>query len=226
MAVRTERRGSGNRRAPSAVSAGASPDNLRAQGVRTRNAIVGVARELLLESGSFEFSLRAVALRAGVSISNLQYYFPTRQAVLRAVMEPVVDAYLEDLRRALDSKASPRATLDLVLQRALRDAKDPENAALWWYFASMAPTDPECARLLDEWYDTLARELAQLIRADNPEFKVADSLHAAMLLMAMSDGLSLQVGAGRRKRDYMRGIDAKFLAAADCILRGPVVGKG
>jgi AcrR family transcriptional regulator len=194
--------------------------NLRAQGLRTRNAIINVARKLLLEGGSLEFTLREVALRAEISISNLQYYFPTRLAVLRAVVEPVVEAYLHDLRRAVDSNASPRETLSALVERALRDAKNVESSALWCHFLSLAAIDPECSRLLDEWYETLTSEIAQLIRAANPDCRPDDSLQRATLLIALADGMGVQLGTGRRKRDYTRGLDAKFVAAAECILRG------
>lgn len=219
MTVPNEQR-SRKRRTSSPASAGNATDGLRAQGVRTRNAIVRVARKLLLEGGPLEFSLRAVALSAGISVSNLQYYFPTRPAVLRAVMEPVIAGYLDDLRRALESTASPRETVDGLLQRAVQDAKDPKSAALWWHFFSFASTDPECAQLIDEWYDTLTSELAQLIRAANPERKVAESMHIAVLLISMADGVTLHLGSARSKRAYMRGLEAKFLAAAQYLVWG------
>jgi AcrR family transcriptional regulator len=209
------------RRASSAASAGAATDSLRAQGLRTRNAIVRVARKLLLEGGSLEFSLRAVALRAGISISNLQYYFPTRVAVLRAVMEPFIDTYLDELKRAIDdSGTSPRESINLLLARALRDAKASKDSTLWWHFVSLATTDPECARLLDDWYDTLTRGIAQLVRAVNPECRPAESLHVATLLIAMADGLALQLGTGRRKGESTRALEAKFLATARYLVGG------
>ncbi len=220
MTVPTEQRSPRKRRTTSATSTGADPDSLRAQGLRTRNAIVRVARKLLLEGGSLEFSLRAVATGAGISISNLQYYFPTRQAVLRAIMAPIIDAYLEDLKRALDSSVSPREALDALLDKALADARNTKDSALWWHFVSLASTDPECARMFDEWYDTLTRGIAELARAVNPELKTADSLHIASLLIAMADGLALQLGAGRRKRDYPRGLDAAFRAAVNHLVLG------
>lgn len=192
--------------------------------MRTRGTIIQVARKLLLEGGSLEFTLREVALRAEISISNLQYYFPTRLAVLRAVVEPVVEAYLDDLKRALDSGASPGETLYALAERGLRDAKNAEKSALWWHFVSLAAIDPECSRLLDEWYETVTRGIAQLIRAADPDCGATESLHRATLLSAMADGLSFQLGAGRRKRDYVRGLDAKFFEAADCILRGAFPG--
>ncbi|XYI41890.1 TetR/AcrR family transcriptional regulator [Cupriavidus necator] len=217
MTVPMEQRTTRKRRASSAAATGADPDSLRAQGLRTRNAIVRVARKLLLEGGSLEFSLRAVALGAGISISNLQYYFPTRQAVLRAIMAPIIDAYLEDLKRALDSRVTPRESLDGLLDKALSDARNVKDSALWWHFVSLASTDPECARMFEEWYDTLTRGIAELVRAINPELKTADSLHAASLLIALADGLALQLGAGRRKRES-RGLDAAYRSAVEQII--------
>lgn len=220
MATSTQQRASRKRRTTSAANAGAPTENLRAQGVRTRNAIVRVARKLLLEEGSLEFSLRAVAQRAGVSISNLQYYFPNRLAVVRAVMAPIMDAYLDDLQRSLGNSASPREAIDALLGKVLSDARDPESVALWWHFVSMVATDDECARLFDEWYDTLTRGLAQLIRAVNPKCKPAESLQNASLLLAMADGLALQFGAPRYKRAEPRGLDARFRAAVNAIIVG------
>jgi AcrR family transcriptional regulator len=210
----------GKKRRPAAEAPAESERSLRAQGLRTRNAIIEVAKGLLLEGGSLEFTLREVAQRAGISISNLQYYFPTRLAVLRAVVEPVVDAYLDELRSALDAKGSPRAMIDALIDRALEDAKNAERTALWWHFVSLAAIDPECSQLLDEWYEEVTPGIAKFIRGVDPECKPADSMHRATLLIAMADGLSFQLGAGRRKRSYTRGLDAKFRAAVDLILFG------
>ena len=214
------RRTTRKRQPSSEALARAAPEGLRAQGLRTRNAIVRVARKLLLESGSLEFSLRAVALGAGISISNLQYYFPTRQAVLRAVMAPIIDSYIEDLNRALENGASPRESLDALLQKVLSDARNAKDSALWWHFVSLASTDPECARMFDEWYDKLTRGIAELVRGVNPKFKMTESLHTASLLIALADGLALQLGAGRHKRDYPRGLDAAFRATVNRLVLG------
>ncbi|MGF6374337.1 AcrR family transcriptional regulator [Paraburkholderia sp. RAU6.4a] len=206
-----------------APSTGTAPDGLRAQGIRTRNAIIRVARKLLLENGPMDFSLRAVALKAGISVSNLQYYFPTRPDVVRAVMAPVIDTYLDVLKQALQNNASPRAAIDAILDQSLRDAKDSKNIPLWWHFFSFASTDPECAQMRDEWYDTLTSEFAQLIRAVNPERGAAESAHIAMLLISMVDGMTLHLGTARSKRAYMRGFEAKFLQVAHEMVWGKTV---
>ncbi|RDJ98918.1 TetR/AcrR family transcriptional regulator [Paraburkholderia lacunae] len=211
------------RTSSAAPSTGTAPDGLRAQGVRTRNAIIRVARKLLLENGPMDFSLRAVALKAGISVSNLQYYFPTRPDVVRAVMAPVIDTYLDVLKQALQSNASPRATIEAILDQSVQDAKDLKNIPLWWHFFSFASTDPECAQMRDEWYDTLTSELAKLIRAANPERGAAESTHIAVLLISMVDGMTIHLGTARGKRAYMRGFEAMFLETARNLVWGKTV---
>jgi AcrR family transcriptional regulator len=169
-----------------------------------------------------EFSLRAVALRVGISVSNLQYYFPTRQAVLRAVMEPEINVYLEDLKRALDSSVSPHEVFEVILKQTLHDAKDVKYVSLWRHFLSFASTDPECAKLFDEWYEMLTHELARVIRGMTPKYNVANSMHIATLVISMADGLALQLGTGRVKRPYMRGLDQRYIATAKYITQGEV----
>ncbi|WP_322058516.1 TetR/AcrR family transcriptional regulator [Paraburkholderia sp. J63] len=211
------------RTSSAAVSTGTAPDGLRAQGVRTRNAIIRVARKLLLENGPMDFSLRAVALKAGISVSNLQYYFPTRPDVLRAVMAPVIDAYLDALKQALQSNASPRAAIEAILDLGLQDAKDSKNIPLWWHFFSFASTDPECAQMRDDWYDTITGEFAKLIRAVNPEHGAAESAHIAVLLISIVDGMTLHLGTTRSKRAYMRGFETMFLETARNLVLGKTV---
>ncbi|MBN3791622.1 TetR/AcrR family transcriptional regulator [Burkholderia sp. Ac-20353] len=212
----TEQRSSRNPRTSSVAATRVPPDGLRAQGVRTRNAIVRVARKCLLETGPVDFSLRAVALRVGISVSNLQYYFPTRLAVLRAVLASTIHAYLDELKRTLNNGSPAREILDAFLERGLSDAKDANLMTLWMHFVSFASTDPECSQMLGECYDTVTRSLAQLIRAVNPECTEVDSLRVASLIIVMDDGLSLQFRLGR----HTQGIEAKFLATASFLVQG------
>ncbi|BCQ28721.1 TetR/AcrR family transcriptional regulator [Caballeronia novacaledonica] len=220
MTVPNPQRSTRKGRTSSAVSSATPPDGLRAQGIRTRNAIVRVARKLLLENGPMEFSQRAVALSAGISVSNLQYYFPTRPAILRAVMAPVIEGYFDALKRALKDNESPRGTIEAILEMSLEDAKDSKNIPLWWHFFSLAATDPECAQMRDEWYDTMTKEFTELIRAVNPKRGATESAHIAVLLISMVDGMTLHLGTARNKRAYMRGFESTFLSVARSLVWG------
>jgi len=187
----------------------ASGRKLRAQGHRTRELIVQEAKQLLLEGGSLEFTLRTVARRAHVAISNLQYYFPTRASLMRAIMEPVVARYQAELDRPIGDAKGARDIYFALVDQNLADVRDPEVSAIWFHFASLAVTDPESARLLDESYESLMRGCARLLRVINPSLSPKDSRLLARIVAAMVDGLGFQIGAGHGSEKSILGIEAR-----------------
>ena len=57
----------------------------RKAGQRTAAIIVDAALDVIGGEARVAFSLRAVAEQAGVSLANLQYYYPSRDDLLRAM---------------------------------------------------------------------------------------------------------------------------------------------
>lgn len=71
---------------------------------RTKEA-VAAARIVLMREGVGRTTMRAVAAEAGIPLGTLQYVFPSKQGLLKAVIEDVVDEIAEVLRGAADTKA-------------------------------------------------------------------------------------------------------------------------
>lgn len=192
----------------------------RAQGKRTRLAIVGAARSLLLQNGCLKFTLREIAHRAGISISNLQYYFPTRLAVLRAVFEPVLASYTRELWDAMGKGGAPRDMLALLVAKVMRDAQDAESWAVWRHFLSLVAVDPVAHQMLDECYAGMRNELVSLVAALDPRLTRTDATATAMLLIALMEGVSMRIGVRRRDRADLRGIERRLRATVDQLLFG------
>jgi AcrR family transcriptional regulator len=77
---------------------------VRADGRRSHADLLAAAREIFVEQGT-DASLREVARRAGVSIATLYRHFPTREALLEAVLRHGFDtlrARAADLLTAAD----------------------------------------------------------------------------------------------------------------------------
>ncbi len=85
---------------------------VRADGRRSHGDLLAAARETFAEQGT-DASLREVARRAGVSIATLYRHFPTREALLEAL-----------LRHAFDTLRARAA--DLLT------APDPDQALMTW----------------------------------------------------------------------------------------------
>lgn len=212
------------RRSTDVDSRDASRSRLRAQGIRTRGMIVTAATKLLLAGGGLGFTLRGVAREAKISVSNLQYYFPDRDALLRSVMAPIINGYLAELERAVNPNVPAREALESLLDRQMEVLRDPKATSLWAQFAALASIDPECGRLFDEWYDACVRGIAQLVNRINPDFGPSGSVQFAMLLIAMADGLSYVM---RGKRSYTRNLEQSFRATVDFLLRrSPLLSAG
>jgi len=208
-----------SRRTPASGGKTAARPSLRAQGERTRQLIVKAATRLLLEGGGFDFTLRAVAREAKIGVSNLQYYFPDRRELLRAVMAPVVESYLADLGGGPGGDAPPREMVARLVERWLQDARDPRKMSLMWQFASLAGFDPECRRLFEECYEALVGGVARLIERISPEFGAADSRRCAAMLVAMTDGLGFQMrAAAGRGAPYLRELDDSLRMAVEAML--------
>ncbi|WP_457138420.1 TetR/AcrR family transcriptional regulator [Mycobacteroides abscessus] len=71
---------------------------------RTKEA-VAAARIVLMREGVGRTTMRAVAAEAGIPLGTLQYVFPSKQGLLKAVIENVVDEIAGVLRGAADTKA-------------------------------------------------------------------------------------------------------------------------
>lgn len=83
---------------------------MRADAQRNRDRIVEVAREVFRERG-YDAPLDEVAKRAGVGAGTLYRHFPTRDALLDAIMQSWVDRVDEGVEKALAFEGTDRDLL-------------------------------------------------------------------------------------------------------------------
>ncbi len=83
---------------------------MRADAKRNRDRIVDVAREVFREKG-YDAPLDEVARRAGVGAGTLYRHFPTRDALLDAIMQSWVDRVNEATEKTLAFEGSDRDLL-------------------------------------------------------------------------------------------------------------------
>jgi AcrR family transcriptional regulator len=88
---------------------------VRADAKRNYDRIVEVAREVFREQG-YDASLDEVAKRAGVGPGTLYRHFPSRDALLDAIMQSWVERVGEAAEKALAHEGAPRDVLLAWLQ--------------------------------------------------------------------------------------------------------------
>ena len=89
---------------------------------KTRQKILEAAAEIARESGPGNLSLDAVAARAGVSKGGLLYHFPSKTALLKAVVGSFVASFDDELARRKAAKAGRAdALLEAYLELFVED---------------------------------------------------------------------------------------------------------
>ena len=84
----------------------ASPRRVGAETSKTRDALLDCVETMMLEEGYASVSYRALAAKAGVTASLVQYYFPSLDEIFLAAIRRYSERNLELLRSALEERTA------------------------------------------------------------------------------------------------------------------------
>src|ERR1700730_16436367 len=114
----------------------------RHAGNDTASRILLTACTLLMNKGYAQFSMRNVAANAGAHLANVQYYFPTREDLVRALLDDTSARYLASFKRLRAKAPDDRvARFTAVVEFCLRDVATEEtrrfSIQLWALLSTM-----------------------------------------------------------------------------------------
>jgi AcrR family transcriptional regulator len=147
---------------------------MRADARKNYDRLLAVGRDVVTEQGA-EASLRDVARRAGVGLGTLYRHFPTREALLEALLRTNVDE--------LTAQAADRET-----------SGTPEDALISWLRDSVALTHEYrgvAALLTAAMEDTESALNASCVALHDAGTRALERAHAAGIARADIDGTDL-----------------------------------
>lgn len=155
-----------------------------AKGVQRRQEILDRALQVFSERGYDRTSLRSIGEAIGVTHAALLHYFPSKEALLVAVLRE---------RDARSPSSGHRPFLEELVLGAEHNATVPGLIAL---YTSMAGTsadagNDEARAYFSDRFTRIRSRVAAELRADG-RFGEADSIKLASLMIAASDGLQMQ----------------------------------
>lgn len=153
--------------------------------------LVALARSVLVEHGLDKFVLRDIAARAGMTVGNLQYYFPTRDDLLAAVVRAELNRDLAALRPIIGGSDRDLAGAAESLVCNWCDGGSNVYAAV----ALLAFHHERFRQLNREVYETIYTELGPVIRTADPAADDRAVAARARLVTALLDGVAGQVHA-------------------------------
>jgi TetR/AcrR family transcriptional regulator len=161
--------GSANRKATRRATPGRSPPS-RIRRAKTE-AILTAALEVFSARGFGGATLDLIAGRAGLSKPNLLYYFASKEAIHRHLLDRLLDTWLEPLRR-LDPAGEPLAEIQAYVRRKLAMARSlPRESRL--FANEILQGAPRVGDVLEGPLKVLVDEKASVIRGWSRDGQIA-----------------------------------------------------
>jgi AcrR family transcriptional regulator len=167
---------------------------------RRREELVLAAYRRIAERGFEGLRTRDVAGEVGVNIATLHYYFPTKETLIRGVLDHAMNRFRTTL---------PHGSAKGQLRNYLRAARtllieEPELGAVMAELALRSVRDPSIGSIMNEMYDlwqtTVRGMLRRAVREGDLRSEL-DSDAVAALIVAALTSMTLPVMADPRRGD-------------------------
>ena len=169
------------------------------KGRRTAAHILEQSTQVLMRDGYSQFSLRRVAQAAGVTLGNLQYYFPTKPDLVEAMLVHVIEGYIDTFDRLMaEVEGRPEEQLTAVLTYVIRDLTSPRTTVLFPELWSMANHEPAVQQYVEDLYESYRRIVAGLIARINPRLSPGQVRLLTIFITASIEGHTPFTGHGKR----------------------------
>jgi AcrR family transcriptional regulator len=197
---------------------------VRRAGNDTAARIVLAARELLMNEGYAQFSMRTVAARAGLHLANVQYYYKTREDLVKALLEDTGARYRASYDTLLAQTPVDRlARFKAIIEFNLKDIATSETRRyfiqLW---ALLTEIDGRAGHLMNDLYAIDIQQLSGCIAELVPDTETAEVRRRASVLAAMIEGLVVVRGAHSRNPAELKRLMSRAHAVAMQIALGLV----
>ncbi len=159
-----------------------------------RIAIIQAVWQVITEQGMSAVSMRNVATAAGVSVGRIQYWFTSKDELLRAGLETMVSGAAQ-LHDTATEHADDRESLWQLLGQSIPRAESSgAGVSVFHQYIAAAINHPTLARILADAKDGAENEAARLLAGIAPELPAPHI--AARSLIATADGLTMRVLIG------------------------------
>ncbi len=178
----------------------------------TRRAILEAAVNCFVEEGYAKTTTAMIAADAGVSRGAMMHHFPSRSAVMEAVVGHLHARRLEEYRDLMANIDTPdqqltRADIRRSVQAAWEYVNLPSFVAYQELLAA-ARTDPELGELIGEVERDFEQQFLRTVKAVFPHWKKVKALQAAHdLVQFVMNGMAVSYRFSNRKKRAERVID-------------------
>jgi AcrR family transcriptional regulator len=185
------------------------------KGLGRAHEILHTARALLAADGYAGLSMRRVAAQVGMSLSNVQHYYQSKDALLEALLLYTLDVF----QAKMDSIAAVTinsSRIDQFLFTAdmfLDEVTDPVTHAIFFEIWALASRNAFTSTLMNRMLGRQRKGIYLLIRGLNPDISDTEYMQRAILMVAQMEGLMLFRLDKLKRRDEFLAVRASVRKA-------------
>ncbi len=213
MAVKPKTGESGSKNCPRDASlespTGDTARTLTDRGRNTVARILASAIEIFAAEGYGGLTMRKVAASAGLALSNLQHYFPTREDLFAAIITEATADYSRNYDNILHSDASltPAQRLEKLVRLLIEDGKQPRTQSLFANFWALAQMQEFARKIMEDAYLFQRRMIGEFVAAVNPQLPPSVLARRAALITGQIEGLLVLIPQRNRFPSDLKGIE-------------------
>ncbi|MBC7685129.1 MAG: TetR/AcrR family transcriptional regulator [Bdellovibrionales bacterium] len=182
------------------------PSTTTEKGLGRALDILHAARLLLAAEGYAGLSMRRVAAEVGMSLSNVQHYYQSKDALLEALLLYTMDLFQKKMD-SISAAMTSAAPIDRFLSTCdmfLEEITDPVTHAIFFELWALASRNEFASRLMDKMLARERKAIFNLICGLNPDIDDAEYMQRAILMVAQIEGLMLfRLSKTQRRAEFL-----------------------
>jgi AcrR family transcriptional regulator len=176
------------------------------KGMERAHDILRTARRLLAADGYAGLSMRRVAGEVGMSLSNVQHYYQSKDMLVEALLLYTLDVFQAKMDGISESMVSA-SRVEQLLSTAdmfMEEMTDPETHAIFFEIWALASRNPFASALMDRMMARERKAIYNLVRGLNPDISDDEYMQRAILMVAQIEGLMLfRLNQGTRREEFL-----------------------
>jgi AcrR family transcriptional regulator len=163
------------------------------KGLGRAQDILQAARQIFAAGGYAGLSMRRVASSAGMSLSNVQHYYPSKDLLIEALLLYTMESFqakIDSIARSMQG-ASRREQLTSTIDMFLDELADPVTHGMFFEIWALAGRNAFASALMDKMLARERKTIFKLIQGMSPDISDEQAMLRAVLIVAQVEGLML-----------------------------------
>lgn len=159
------------------------------KGHETREEILRQALEILINEGYRAMSMRRVATACGMKFGNLTYHFPTREDLVRELLDAVISSYELAFGEVVHQPGlDPRRRLADICQLILGDILTKKTTHVFPELWALSNHDPFVLARVQELYSRARAPLVEIVGEIRPDLPESEREALALFISSSMEG--------------------------------------